>query len=71
MMSTRNRLSAVVQYKTVCSWSLLLLHNTVVGVLRAGVLWAGVLWAGVLWAGVLWAGVLRVGDTRAWYLAPF
>ena len=32
----RNQLNAVVQYKTVCSWSLLLLHNTV-----GGVLWAG------------------------------
>ena len=29
----RNRLIEVVQYKTACSWSLLLLHNTVGGVL--------------------------------------
>ena len=31
----RNLLNEVAQYKTVCSWSLLLLHNTV-----GGVLWA-------------------------------
>ena len=31
-----NWLNEVTQYKTLCSWSLLLLHNTV-----GGVLWAG------------------------------
>ena len=38
-----NRLNEVVQCKTACSWSLLLLHNTV-----GGVLWAGETRAGCL-----------------------
>ena len=45
MMSTQctnvHQLNEVAQYKTACSWSLLLLHNTVDGVLWAGETRAG------------------------------
>ena len=35
-MQKHNWVNEVTQYKTVCNWSLLLLHNTIGGVLRAG-----------------------------------
>ena len=41
-MHKHNQFNEVVQYKTVCSWSLLLLHNTI-----GSVLWAGEARAGV------------------------
>ena len=59
IMCKRNRLNEVVQYKIVCSWSLLLLHNSIVG---------SVLWVNLEWDALHRSSYYLIEDALCYYI---